>query len=119
MNQQSSTEAEFPSGMGYPVLSTWARRVLLFLEGWELAHPIPLAQADLRELFTLAPSGSLALVLDELCRLNCLIPLDDTHFRVGPCASWFTPRRAAAPSAVVRVRDGARRYASQASAGRG
>lgn len=62
----------------------WGRRTLQFLHAWSLMGAGAITLADFAPLFALAPRGELAVTLAALVRLDCLVPLDESSFFVGP-----------------------------------
>jgi len=73
--------------------SPWLRRTLQFLQAWTLSSGNSIAMLDMAPLFTLAPIGSLATTVDDLCRMGCLVPVDDASFLI--CTRASSPYRRA------------------------
>jgi hypothetical protein len=82
------------------LITPWAQRALKFVHAWAEVGAGPMTLEELRPLFCLAPRGELAIVVDALCGLGCLVYEDDDSLHPGPGLTAYAPRpsRFAKPS---------------------
>jgi len=89
---QTQPQHDQPERASHQPASPWARRALSFLQTCAHAGTGTVTLGDLGPIFASAPRGELALTVDALCALDCLVPQEDGSFHIGPAMLELAPR---------------------------